>query len=1049
VFRILLSLVTAVCLSSCHCGGDGGTDGGTGGSGGGTGGGGGTQPSGRCETDLTRFITQTTGTASAAPVTDASQLIGGPNAQGRVGDFILANERLRVVIQGPGRNFGPQPYGGTILDADLVRAGPGADQFGELGLLYNFGRTILPQTFEVLADGHDGAAAVLAVTGVDTANDYLSIRNKLAESLGRVPLADPFVAEPLLLTNYFIINPGESRVRFVTAFCNTSTSDTASLAVGDLVDPGYVLEYFNPLSCTNGFGYGGYCFGLDRMTWYGYQGDGVAYGYSPWKVGSPTQPEPQNAVLTVAGITGSIIGANGIPGLVSWINPASTPRDGELRLAPKTSGTILRDFWVAPTLGDIATLIEHSRAEVTGTSLAQVTATVTEGGATLADARVVFEGANGNSVSFTDATGAFSAALKPGTYSVSAWKAGRAPTTKQSVQLLASTPTSLSFTLTAPHTVHVTVREANGGPMPGKVTVLCPNGPCPVTARSLGLYSDAPKDPTPDNVQAVAYAGASGAVDVAVPPGSYRLLVSRGPEYSIYPNDFPKNPGLLIDVSQADTTVNAVLAHVIDTTGWMSADFHVHAVNSPDSIVNNDTRALTFAGDGVDVMVSTDHDFVTDYGPVISRLGLTPFLATVVGEEVSPMEFGHYNFFPLTRDDTALNGGAIDWAGADGPTLTVRDIFAAARAKGAHTVHFNHPRGTLGGFSYLKVDTDTLATHEDPLELGMARQADATDGDTRLVSADFNAMELLNPGEDDLDGTSNAARSRFNDWFTLLSRGFRVAGTGVSDTHYRTLGTGWRTWVAVGSDSTVHFDPLALSTALNAQAAVTSNAPFVTTTAYRVDASGTQVTASVPVGGLVPVDTRDLGVTVDVQVPEYLDVTKVELYLHRPEDDLSCPLDPAAPRAATTRVACGGTSNTNWPTSGIAASQTVTLTPGDLEVAAQESGMVFRRYHVKVHFRLPAPTTDNWVVAFVYGSKSLAPLLTPYPGLAGGVSPTAPFAFTNPIYIDADGNGFDHPPFAPPGGAHKPAPLPKPAPRVPPATEAELLERWGRWFHAH
>ena len=39
------------------------------------------------------------------------------------------------------------------------------------------------------------------------------------------------------------------------------------------------------------------------------------------------------------------------------------------------------------------------------------------------------------------------------------------------------------------------VREANGGPMPAKVTVLCTNGPCAVTHRSLVLYTDVLKDP--------------------------------------------------------------------------------------------------------------------------------------------------------------------------------------------------------------------------------------------------------------------------------------------------------------------------------------------------------------------------------------------------------------------------------------------------------------------------------------------------------------------------------------------------------------------------
>jgi len=43
-----------------------------------------------------------------------------------------------------------------------------------------------------------------------------------------------------------------------------------------------------------------------------------------------------------------------------------------------------------------------------------------------------------------------------------------------------------------------------------------------------------------------------------------------------------------------------------------------------------------------------------------------------VGEEVSTMDFGHYNLFPLEQDEAdRITGGAVDWAGGEGPTLTV------------------------------------------------------------------------------------------------------------------------------------------------------------------------------------------------------------------------------------------------------------------------------------------------------------------------------------------------------------------------------------------
>ncbi len=1032
-------------LAACTCDPSSGTDGGTGG------GTGGSQADWRCNADLTPFLTGASGTVRARQVASTADLIGGPNAQGKVGDYLLENEKVRVVVQAGERVFGPQPYGGTLLDADLVRSGPGADQFGEIGLLYNFGRTVKPDRYEVLADGSDGKAAIVAASGDDAANDYLAIRTTLAEKLGEVPAADPYVGLPLRITNYFILNAGEQRVRYVTAFCSTSATDTTSLAVGDLTDPGYVLEFMNPLACTGGYGFGGVCAGLDRMSWYGYQGADVAYAYAPYKPGSPTLPQTQNATLSVAGITGSILGANGISGLMAWKKDGGQPRDGELRLGPRGKSLIARDFWVGHDLGELSRLIEKSRAAITNDELIEVTGTVTASGQPLEGARVVFDGDQGRSAYTTAADGSFTATLHPGTFTASAWAPGCNPTAKQTLSVIGSSPPHPTFELVAPRKLTVSATEAGGGPMPAKVTVFCKNGlSCATPHHVLVTYTDVAKDPVPDNVALVGYVPASGSVTLALPPDLYDVVVSRGPEYSVFPNAFPAVPGVAVDVRSQDATVDAELAKVLDTTGWMSGDFHVHAVNSPDSIVDNETRALTFAADGVEILVSTDHDVVTDYGPVIRKIGLTPFLATVIGEEISPMEFGHYNIFPLTYDPAdGITGGNVDWAGGEGPTLSVREIFQAARTRGATTVHFNHPRGTLGGFSYLKVDTDTLATHLDPAAERMAAQPDATAGDTKLVSTDFNALEVLNPGEDGYDGTSSDAHARFNDWFTLLSRGLLVAGTGVSDTHYRSLATGWRTWVKLGVDAPAQLTAAALSSNVNAMRAVVSNGPFVAIKAYRVDSGGAQTTSAVRIGETLGAPfAQRVGVEVEVQVPEYLDVTKVELYLHRPEDDLPCPIDPTNPRAATTRVACHGQLNRNWPASSVAASQAVALSPADLEQVSTSGSTVFKRYRKTVSFTLPAPTTDNWLVAFVYGSKSLAPLLFPYPGLSGSVSPTTPFAFTNPILIDADGGGYDKPPFSTTRMKKGLAPVEPPA-RDFPTDEASFAKRWGEIFHAH
>jgi hypothetical protein len=103
------------------------------------------EPSGRCEVDLRALgVFEAVGSGtSARTVESEADLIGGPYARGRLGDTLLENDRIRVVISAPGREISAAPWGGNIIDADVRRpAGtPGEDSFGKLMIIYGFGRT--------------------------------------------------------------------------------------------------------------------------------------------------------------------------------------------------------------------------------------------------------------------------------------------------------------------------------------------------------------------------------------------------------------------------------------------------------------------------------------------------------------------------------------------------------------------------------------------------------------------------------------------------------------------------------------------------------------------------------------------------------------------------------------------------------------------------------------------------------------------------------------------------------------------------------------------
>ena len=109
-----------------------------------------------------------------------------------------------------------------------------------------------------------------------------------------------------------------------------------------------------------------------------------------------------------------------------------------------------------------------------------------------------------------------------------------------------------------------------------------------------------------------------------------------------------------------------------------------------------------------------------------------------------------------------------------------------------------------------------------------------------------------------------------------------------------------------------------------------------------------------------------------------------------------------------------------------------------------DGGVTYRRYRRQLTFRLPAPTTDNWVVAMVYGTRSLFPLNFNAPGNSGSVTATMPFALTNPVFIDADGNGYDKPPFKPTGATKRlTARHGQQLPVAPPESIEEMVSRWG------
>jgi hypothetical protein len=214
-------------------------------------------------------------------------LLGGEVTQGRVGDWVLENERVRLVVEGDDRAIGPCPWGGNIVDAAtrLPGGGWGEDVTGEICLLVNVGRTLRPERYEVLRDGSGGGAGVLAVTGRLELLDFIHI---IGMALGRVPVelelpVDPDAELPLTVTFYYILRPGDQGARVVVALRNDSDA-RVPVALSHLMNSGGAVSFFNPLNERKGFGYKG--LGVDNLQstplpFLAFQGERGGFAYVP------------------------------------------------------------------------------------------------------------------------------------------------------------------------------------------------------------------------------------------------------------------------------------------------------------------------------------------------------------------------------------------------------------------------------------------------------------------------------------------------------------------------------------------------------------------------------------------------------------------------------------------------------------------------------------------------------------------------------------------------------------------------------------------------
>ncbi|MCG5053475.1 MAG: CehA/McbA family metallohydrolase [Myxococcales bacterium] len=326
-------------------------------------------------------------------------------------------------------------------------------------------------------------------------------------------------------------------------------------------------------------------------------------------------------------------------------------------------------------------------------------------------------------------------------------------------------------------------------------------------------------------------------------PGIYEVIVSRGATYdtATYTVDLREGKGRV--------TLDATLVRTVDTTGYVSADVHVHnAPESPDAHANAEQQLKVAAVNGLDVLVSTNHGVLVDLAPVVAKLwkGQHPIQVVTGNEQAGPNS--HFGVFPLPLDPGKPGRGA--------PVVRpfpLEVFFQDLRAlEGRPVVVANHPR--LGWQAYM----------DEGFCGGWARK---DFGAPPPCPQSYDAFEVLNGWQT----CGTRMRDATDTWLALLSYNAISAPVGGSDSHYvSAMVPGYpRTWVRLGDGDSDSPMPTRLAEALRARRTIASTAPFVTLR------SGTASE-----GQLVTHTDDTVPVRVRVQAPNWVPVDTVRLLVN-------------------------------------------------------------------------------------------------------------------------------------------------------------------------
>ncbi len=701
------------------------------------------------------------GEVRAGIIRDSKEFIKGFNAQELLGDIKIYNSRVAFTIAGKRLTKGYMPYGGKIVAADIVRpkGESGESYFQEFALGFQH-RMMKPDKIEIVNDGRNGKPAVVRISGPDAKLDLLqayikAVMPNLVADVGPLDIR---------LTYEYTLAPDSNILDFKIIVKNL-TEDYKELQFIE-------VAFFMGDGISNYFPKKGYVSGNLSGAW-----DYV--GFASPKVGYVVFPKKDQIFQIVAKYKSAILG----------IHQA-------LELDPKSTHEYL---WSIAVGRDLASALASYRSRISKKKEGTVKGTLTEETTDkpLADVPIHIERPLGkNKYEYitrarTKSDGSFEISLPPGQYSLRSY---RKETLGPRTEVTLKADETKTINLKAPLMGYLTIetKDADTGTLlPAKITI---------------FRTDKKKPHVPSYYEVDSLAGGASAIiyphtgkgKILLPVGTYKVIVSRGFFYGLFQKE--------IKIKGAQTTeVHATLKEEVKIPDGVGGDFHIHAKGSPDSNDSYELKVAAMAAEGLQLAVSTDHEFISDYEPFIKKMKMEKWLRAVIGEEITTF-FGHFNAYPIPYRPDKPNNGAFWWYDMDAPQLFELVYKEAPDA----VLQINHPRSpSISGYF-------TFTGYKP--ELGKPTNK------PKKWSNHFDAIEVVNG-----NGFKFSLKTVFLDWFSILNYGHFVTGMGNSDSHHsRTAECGYpRSIVMLGTNDPQKITMKQLSKAIKAHHVVVSGGAMI------------------------------------------------------------------------------------------------------------------------------------------------------------------------------------------------------------------------------